>query len=508
MQRILSNKQSDIGSPYVFYTIEVETSNRSATQVDVQTTIKSHLQYNSSYLSNGSLIGYFEFQDNQNRSINIKSSSDRWSGTTEHIATSRFALNASASQTSISCKFKVDSTVGSGTLNELYTSNITIPIGHNPPLISSYSITETNQDLINAGISNNVFVANLSKKNFNIVYELFDDTTLLRASVYNSTNQNYLSTTLPVLMDLTQNPLYTTEDGVPIYVRITDSLNGATYFTNNGVVSGVINPDFYNYIPYTKVSLTNSNTTAKRLGQISGRVGLTINGNFYNGVVGNVDQTTYKPTIKYKYWKYGDAEPSTYNYTIPASEITISNDTFAVSDYDIGSTIETDTNYFNPEYAYRIKVYVEDNFTNFESNELQIQVGEAVWTEYKNRVDFKRLTIGGYDVLDKGVTNGVYYEKRSDGVAICYGSVNITTSNSRSAGGFTYYSNETYIDLPVTFINTNQVLGISNVALANMNVFCQSYVSVESTSRIRVSFTSTNNNETRSVKYIVIGNWK
>lgn len=378
---------------------------------------------------------------------------------------------------------------------------------HKPPLVTGYTITETNQDLIDIGIADNVFVANLSKKSVNITYTLYDNATLLRASVYNSTNQNYLSNTLPVLMDFTQNTLYTTEDGVPIYVRITDNKNSATYYSNNGVTSGRINPDFYNYINYVPISLTSSTTIAKRLGQISGRVGLNINGVYYNGVIGNVDQTSYKPIIKYKFWKYGDSEPSTYAYTIPANDITISNGTFSVSDYDIGSTIETDTNYFDPEFAYRIKIYVEDNITNTESNELQIQVGEPVWSEYPNRVDFKRITIGGYDVLESGIDNGVYYEKRADGVAICYGSVNIKNADSRSQGGLTYYTGAANIDLPITYTNTNNMICFSNVALANMNRFAQSYASVSSTSQIVVSYANTTQNETRLVMYLVIGKW-
>ena len=335
---------------------------------------------------------------------------------------------------------------------------------HKPPLITSYAITETNQDLIDIGIANNVFVANLSKKSINITYTLYDNATLLRASVYNSANQNYLSNTLPVLMDFTQNPLYTTEDGVPIYVRITDSKNGATYFSNNGVVDGRINPDFYSYINYVPITLNNSTTMAKRIGQISGRVGLNINGVYYNGVIGNVDQTLYKPIIKYKFWKYGDSEPSTYDYTIPANNITISNGTFSVSDYNIGSTIETDTNYFNPEFAYRIKVYVEDYLTNNESNELQISVGEAAWTEYPKRVDFKKITIQHepiitieeYEEYTGEVTSGsnkvLTYNIVKTGY-IPIGIVGVLASGTRSS----------YINIYAFSISNNQTQGSVNI---------------------------------------------
>lgn len=331
---------------------------------------------------------------------------------------------------------------------------------HKPPLINSYSITETNQDLINAGVSNDMFVANLSKKSVNISYELYDNATLTRATAFNHITP-YSNTTLPILIDFTQNPLVlqaskeTSILGVPFLVRVEDSLNGLRYFTNkygNFTESPSTGEyrDFYNYIPYIPVSFT-STTKARRVGQLSGQVALDIEGIYFNNNVGNVSQgnvyaetedteflddknyymydsgnyllleegvdyqigddietyfTTvydatgsYKPTIKYKYWKYEDTEPSTYDNVVSASDINVSNGTFSVSSLEIGSTTETDPNFFDPEYAYRIKVYVEDNFTNSESNELSITIGEATWTEYKDRVDFKKITVQGNDVL-------------------------------------------------------------------------------------------------------------
>lgn len=350
---------------------------------------------------------------------------------------------------------------------------------HTPPEISSYTITETNQDLVNAGVSNDLFVANLSKKSVNISYNLFDDSTLQRATAFNHTTA-YSNTTLPILMDFTQNPLVlspridTGVTKVPFLVRIEDSLNGLRFFTNTygnftSTPSSGEYRDFYNYILYIPVSFT-STTKARRVGQLSGQVSLSVDGVYYNDNIGNVNQghsysetedteflanknyyvkntdgtayilleldvdyhigddietyfTTvyeesniYKPTIKYKYWKYGDSEPATYSNTIPAQNINVTNGTFSVNSYNIGSTTETDPNHFDPKYAWRIKLYVEDNFTNSESNELSITVGEATWTEYKDRVDFKKITIKGQqtgyyvgDTIELGSTTSNYY---------------------------------------------------------------------------------------------------
>ena len=402
---------------------------------------------------------------------------------------------------------------------------------HKPPQISSYSITETNQDLINANVDDEVFVANLSQKRIDITYTLYDNASFQRATAFNHTTP-YSNTdsndvvdngddtyTIPVEIDFTQNPLVlqaskeTSILGVPFLVRVEDSLNGLRYFTNkygNFTESPSTGEyrDFYNYIPYIPVSFT-STTKAKRVGQLSGQVALDIEGVYFNGAIGNVNQGvtygetqdtefldnknyymldnnnyillqsgvdyqigdsiefyfttvydesgTYKPTIKYKYWKYGEDEPTTYENIISNENITVSNGVFSVSDYEIGSTseyiltedttfqdgktyytltgttysevtvtvgdtipsdtyYETNPMYFDPNYAYRVKIYAEDKFTNAESNELSITIGEATWTEYKDRVDFKKLTIKGKptgyyvgDTIQLGSTTNNYY---------------------------------------------------------------------------------------------------
>ena len=112
------------------------------------------------------------------------------------------------------------------------------------------------------------------------------------------------------------------------------------------------------------------------------------------------------------------------------------------------------------------------------------------------------------NILESGVSNSIYYEKRSDGVAICYGSVALTSNDSRSQGGLTYYSASTTVNLPVTFTNTNYMYGFSNVIVANMNRFCQSYVTIEGTNQIQVLYTNTTYNEKRTINYLIIGKWK
>lgn len=498
MQTILNEKRSDIGSPYVYYTLEAEPSNRSATQVDVQITIKSHLASSQSSLSSGTLEGFFEFQDEQNRSIEIKSSSESWSGTTEHISTSTFTLQVSASQISITCKFKVDRGGGSaGTLYELETDAIEIPIGHEVPSDITYTMTETNPLLISAGVSNDLIVENLSIKDFAITYTLHGGATMTSLGIYNISTP-YSAPSSPFSIDLRNTTLRKNNDNTKIPLR--------AFVKDSFITQGISSETLYDYITFTPISLTETNTIAKRDGQISGKVNLNINGTYFNGTIGNVSQATYKPVIKYKFWRIDETEPSTYDYTIPSSNVTISNGTFSVINYNIGSTIESATNYFNPNYAYRVKVKVDDNFSTYYSVEKSIPVGEATWTEYIDHVNFKAITIKNCPILESGVDNGIYYEKRSDGIGICFGSVAITADQSRSAGGLSYYSGDALVDLPITYLDTTQMFGYSNVLIANMNNFCQSYVTIESTSQIKVLHTNTTS-QARAVQYMVIGKW-
>lgn len=261
---------------------------------------------------------------------------------------------------------------------------------HKLPDEVTFDILEVNEELINAGVSNDTFVKDLSIKSFNISGNTYDNATIKEYGILNRIVP-YGTTTLPLIIDFSQNEIltdltYVTK--VPITGRIIDSYDTAGYSETL----------LFDYIPYNKINLIETSTIVKRNGQTSGKVKLNVNGNLYNGIVGNVDQTTYKPTIKYKFWQTGTEEPTNYDYEIPSDNITIENGVFNVSNYEIGSSVETDINWFNPENAYKIKVYVKDNFTSYESQEKSIAVGEATWTEYKDRVDFKRITVKGNDI--------------------------------------------------------------------------------------------------------------
>lgn len=261
---------------------------------------------------------------------------------------------------------------------------------HKVPDEVTFDILEVNEELINAGVSNDTFVKDLSIKSFNISGNTYDNATIKEYGILNRIVP-YGTATLPLIIDFSQNEIltdltYVTK--VPITGRIIDSYDTAGY-------SATL---LFDYVSYNKINLIETSTTVKRNGQTSGKVKINVKGNLFNGIVGNVDQSTYKPIVKYKFWQTGTEEPTTYDYEIPSDNITIENGVFSVSNYEIGSSVETDINWFNPDNAYKIKVYVKDNFTYYESQEKSIAVGEATWTEYKDRCDFKKITVKGNDI--------------------------------------------------------------------------------------------------------------
>lgn len=407
MTTILSETRSTSGSPYVYYTVTAIASNRTANSIDVKVTVTSRLANSSSTLGSGDnygIRGFIEIEDIEYELV-LKKKSDVWSGTTKHSVSKTITVDTlTASQTLLeNIKFRAIRTSGNtanaGYLKTTSCKDIEIPIGHTPPTNVTYTITELNQKLINAGITDNLFVENLSEKQFDISATLHDDADVSKYSIYNYF-QVYSSQTTPITIDFSVNDMFAgngERDMVYIRARVDDTLGGSTWSGNPYNIF-----DTYNYIPYSKINLVETSTTAKRNGQTSGKVKLNVNGTFYNGEVGNKSQSgTYKPVVKYKFWQTGTEEPSTYNYTIPSENIVVENEKFSVSNYEIGSSVETDINWFNPENSYKVKIQLSDNFTTYESNEKTINVGKATWTEYKDRVNFEKLTVKGVDILER-----------------------------------------------------------------------------------------------------------
>ena len=402
MATILNETKSTGKDPYAYYTVNATASDRTVSTVKVKVDVTSRLSSSDAFLGKGStmgLIGYITLNGKEH-SITLKTTSQSWSGTTKHTASSTFTVeDLEGSQSQLTdIKFRVSRTGSAANnysqgaaMSSKNCSNLQIGVGHTEPTNVTYVMTEKNQKLIDAGISNDLIVENLSIKEFLFSYTLHDGASFKRCRIWNMASAVYGSDENPFSINLKNQPFPGKYEGkILLFGDVVDSLEGY----------GASSKTYYDYIPYVNVSLNETNTITKRSGQTTGKAKLNVNGTFYNGDIGNINQTDYKPAIKYKFWKLGDTEPSTFDNTIPSENITVTNNVFTITDYQIGSSDETATNYFNPDYAYRVKVYVEDNFTNYTSQEKSIPVGEATWTEYKDRVDFKKLTIQNKDIIN------------------------------------------------------------------------------------------------------------
>lgn len=130
--RVLSGARSDIGSPYINYSVSLSASGRNNNSIRVTAVITSALWTSGSWFLTGyKLLGSL-YIGGQWQNVTLKTTSDRWRGTTSHTASMSFTVTGlSASQTVLSgIKFKVTRTDslgdGSGTLNERSCGNLPI----------------------------------------------------------------------------------------------------------------------------------------------------------------------------------------------------------------------------------------------------------------------------------------------------------------------------------------------------------------------------------------------
>lgn len=124
-------------------------------------------------------------------------------------------------------------------------------------------------------------------------------------------------------------------------------------------------------------------------------------------------------------------------------------------------------------------------------------------------VTYNKIKLNEYlgKIMETGYENGVYWTKYDNGKLVQTFNQYITCNETRSSGGLSYYSGSATVNLPIVFIDTNYRCS-SNINLANMNYFANSYVSINSESIVNVSLATTENNATRIVNVILIGEWK
>ena len=114
MATILNNKKSSGGSPYAYYTVTANASNRTISGVTVSGTVTSKLASSSSSLGTGATMGlnaYITLNGVEYGPIELKSTSTSWSGTTKHDKNYSYTIPINdVLQTSIPVKFRVSRT--------------------------------------------------------------------------------------------------------------------------------------------------------------------------------------------------------------------------------------------------------------------------------------------------------------------------------------------------------------------------------------------------------------
>lgn len=274
--------------------------------------------------------------------------------------------------------------------------NISLEPLHQPPSVGYSTIDEKNDVLINAGIDGETFVAKLSKKQFNLVAYTYDDANITEYRVQNG-NRIYTSPTTPITINFAENDIYynvvnNEQYIVEFMIGATDDQGGK----NDTWLSGK------NFIPYTTPNLINTASSIKRNGQTSGKVILNLIGTFYNKQIGNLQNNI---SISFKYWKTSESEPEEY-ITIPSDAYNISDNNITITNWAMSkNNVEIDD--IDKNYPYKFKIKCVDSFNSTSEITLSVPVGEYLWCEFKDKVDFKKITIQGEEIKPQNNTTKV-----------------------------------------------------------------------------------------------------
>lgn len=276
-----------------------------------------------------------------------------------------------------------ENSLGSGTAS----GSLTLTQLHKAPEPYIETITEMNTTLTSRGIANDTFVANLSAKKITVDSTTYDEATV-SSNAYVIKNGNTIGAYFPssgyYLLNFTSNPLTIEDNKVKLEITATDSMGA----------KGTTIVEYNNYIPYTKPTLIESELKTPRDGQLTGKVKLIAKGSYYSG-----NDLVVTPKVYYRYGVKDSGEYSDWTDLIP----TYQNGNWEL-EADIGAergTSETPpSNWFNPEKMYEVQVYVKDTInSSSRTYSSYVLLGDAIMTKYKDKVDFKKLTIKKKQIL-------------------------------------------------------------------------------------------------------------
>lgn len=305
---------------------------------------------------------------------------------------------------SISISFSVTDSTGQNYTcgNASASDTMTLTALHKAPTINTATMTETNQAMITLGIPDTTIVPWLSQKRITLSATAYDGATLKYRIRHGFSNYALPSATTfqasnVFNTDYRSNEIEVDQNNKVNILQIVGDNKGAE--TTDFVLVNISGTNQKpNGIPYFKPTLEKTSTTIKR--KSGGGVNLTDNkavinvkGLIYKGsdLVGNNNSVKQ---LGYKIWEKGTREPTSYTSltgTLSGNNVTVSN--VIINNID-----------FTKVYNY--KIILKDNYDYSYEIEDSVPTGEPIFTEYKDRVDFKKITVGGKEVIpNEGVGN-------------------------------------------------------------------------------------------------------
>lgn len=292
---------------------------------------------------------------------------------------------------SISISFSVTDSTGQNYTcgNASSSDTMTLTALHKPPKINTATMVETNQAMINLGISDTTIVSWLSQKRITLSATAYDGATLsyrlrhAKSDYYLPSSTTYQSSNV-FNTDYRTNQVVIDNGKAPIIQTVVDNKGGSTSDLLMVNISGTVQQP--NGIPYFKPTLERTSTTIKR--KSGGGVNLTDNkatinvkGLIYKGsdVIGNYNSVKQ---LGYKIWERDATEPSSYTPLTPIVDI---NGNVTINSLEV--------NNINFIKVYKYKIILKDNYDYTYEIEDTIPTGQPIFTEYKDRVDFIEATI-------------------------------------------------------------------------------------------------------------------
>lgn len=374
---------------------------------------------------------------------------------------------------------------------------------HTSPDLSLSNVTESNTNL--SGVSGTTFVTYLSKKVFTVGYTLYDNATTKSIKIYDKVGNELTATitlgasSATIQVDFSKQNIPTnaiTNNKTSFSIELTDSMDGKTILTTQD----------YSVIPYFLPNLITTSSSVKRNGQTTGKALLNLLGSFYNSSVGS---KTNSISLSFKYWQSGRTEPSTYN-SIPSNANTGTGNNINISKWKIAISGTEVTN-INKSYTYKFKIKAIDSFGNTSEIELTCSKGEWLMAKFKDRIDFKKITIGSKDIVESGETATTKYIKYYDGTMICTGKATTGILTWEQDASIWHSRNHTLPDFSQEFIEPPIVvksIESMNISARSIWISGNSVPTTKNPGTYNLATYWGASDTTCTISYIAVGKWK